>query len=1148
MTRKPWFWLLLTICSVLCLIFSWRFFTLAFPTLDLSIQMSRSEAEKAARQRVAALQLAAPDTLSAVRFYQQNEVQNFIELEAGGADGLKKLITEQAFSIAQWEVRFYKEYDAAHTTLYYTPQGQAYGFKRHLPDQEAGAALTASAARQLAEQHTLRDWQIDLRPGQSKFALAEQSFQTLPNGRIDHYFSYERSDYRLGKQGEGRIRLTLRVAGNQLSEVRHSIKIPESFTRRYDEMRAANNTLAGAASLALGVLYGLGGCGLGLLILWRQHWILSRPAIIWAGLIAFLQCAATLNEIPGSWFDYDSAISTNNFITQQVGMALVSTVANWAMLSVSFMAAESLSRKAFGHLPQFWKLWSPDALHSKQVLGQTVGGYLWVGFDLAFIITFYYLTQRYLGWWSPLDTLIDPDVLATPLPWLPPLANALRAGFWEECLFRAVPLAGAALIGDFLQRRFQGRFGDRRHWLVITLILQALIFGSAHANYAQQPAFARPVELFLPSIIWGLVYLRYGLLPGILFHFLFDLLLMSLPIFITQAPGLALDRGIIIACALLPLALPLWRRFRAGQWQEIPRKLLNQSWQPTGVTAYPGNPSAADSGKGHTIKNNGNPAVWYWLIRVLPLLAGIGLFTWHFLPAPSPKPLPFSVSRINAENLADNALTQRGVRLGSNWHRLSHLSDGYGEGANFIWRQAGANAWQGLAGRYLTPPVWVVRYVRFDGDVVQRAQEWEIHVEDGVDGLGGLGGLGGVTPNRAHIRDIIHRLPESQAGAKLSEQQARTLAQQALAQRFGSTSAALREMSAQETKLSQRKDWHFTFADDAASPTGAARIALHIAGAEVASITRYIHITEEWQRQERARGALMQSVRMGLGLVLVMLILASLLYTLKQGIGKSSVPQRSQWPVILGLLLVLLLGHLNRWQQYAMQLKTDQALTGQLSMNILTLVIGSVLLAFLCASLSQINQIAVHDHKLGDPPAAATPWWPGLALAAVLLGVQSIFMYLVPPERAQIWSFSLLNNAVPAFAALSAGVLDVLLWGNLVAFSLSLLHNFNANFSRHQLPTILILLLVGLAIAMGQNDLSRFLLKGLGIGLLLATLYLTVARFKPMVLVMTWFGLILLGQLKQAWGAPYPEAWVYAGLHVGSLLLTARWWLKDQLK
>jgi membrane protease YdiL (CAAX protease family) len=53
-------------------------------------------------------------------------------------------------------------------------------------------------------------------------------------------------------------------------------------------------------------------------------------------------------------------------------------------------------------------------------------------------------------------------------------------GFWEEALFRAVPIAGAALIGD--------RFGKRNLFIAVAFVVQAIIFGAGHAPYPNQPA------------------------------------------------------------------------------------------------------------------------------------------------------------------------------------------------------------------------------------------------------------------------------------------------------------------------------------------------------------------------------------------------------------------------------------------------------------------------------------------------------------------------------------------------------------------------------------------------------------------------------------------------------------------------------------
>ena len=152
--------------------------------------------------------------------------------------------------------------------------------------------------------------------------------------------------------------------------------------------------------------------------------------------------------------------------------------------------------------------------------------------------------------------LFEPNLLATYFPWLSGVAQSLQAGFWEECLFRAVPLAGAALIGQ--------RLGKRKLCIVIAFILQALIFGAGHANYPSQPAYARLVELIIPSFVFGGIYLTYGLLTSIISHFVFDVVWFSLPLFISTAKGIWIDRAMVILLTLTPLWVVLRARLKKG--------------------------------------------------------------------------------------------------------------------------------------------------------------------------------------------------------------------------------------------------------------------------------------------------------------------------------------------------------------------------------------------------------------------------------------------------------------------------------------------------------------------------------------------------------------------------------------------------------
>ena len=178
------------------------------------------------------------------------------------------------------------------------------------------------------------------------------------------------------------------------------------------------------------------------------------------------------------------------------------------------------------------------------------------------------------GWWSPSDTLANPNILATYFPWFSPLVHALVAGFFEESLFRAVPLATAALIGR--------RFGKERLCIMATLIIQALIFGAAHASYPAQPSYVRIIELFFPSLAFGWLYLMFGLLPGIIAHVMYDVALMALPLFVSSAPGSFINQLIILIAASIPLLIIVLQAWRSGSkfLHSAPLAYKNSSWQP----------------------------------------------------------------------------------------------------------------------------------------------------------------------------------------------------------------------------------------------------------------------------------------------------------------------------------------------------------------------------------------------------------------------------------------------------------------------------------------------------------------------------------------------------------------------------------------
>jgi hypothetical protein len=278
-TRKPAFWIAYATAAAIALVAALRLFPLAIPIVNLDVTMSRSEAIAAARTLADRLHLAPGDARAAARFSHDATTQNYVELEGGGKKAFADLTRGNRYSPYWWEVRLFTLGAIEETIVRFAPDGRAIGFVRRLPEtyvrDPAHKAFDPAAARALAEARARDDWHVDL----TAYHLLEQAQQTQLSGRVDHSFTYEQPQ----PVGEASIRLLLTVAGDELTGIVPFVHVPESFGRRYQALRSANDLIANLAGIGAAVLYGLGGCILAVLWLARKHGLLFRPPIA-AGL------------------------------------------------------------------------------------------------------------------------------------------------------------------------------------------------------------------------------------------------------------------------------------------------------------------------------------------------------------------------------------------------------------------------------------------------------------------------------------------------------------------------------------------------------------------------------------------------------------------------------------------------------------------------------------------------------------------------------------------------------------------------------------------------------------------------------------------------------------------------------------------------
>ena len=1085
--KKPLLWISFIIISAISFAFAFKFFPIAFPIVNITISMDRGQAISASDDLATRFSWGPKTPSTAASFYTDSKAQRFIELDGGGQGAFLQMIQHNWYMPYTWVVRRFSEFDPHETEVYFTPDGKPYGFEETLPEDMMLPAISKKEGLALVQDQLTNSWQVNLEP----YKMIEYAKEIQPNGRIDRSFVFERTDINLE---EGSYRIKTKVSGNKITQVRQFIKIPQTFEYKYRQMRSANESIASAAGMFAYVFYILIGCLFGLFILMRLRWVIWQTPIKWALLVAGLKFLTTLNALPLYWMQYNTENGMQGFLLNIIVQAFSLFFMSFIMNALIFITAESLTRRAFGHQVRLWDSWDSGVANSYTILGYSIGSYLIIGIDMAFLVGFYMISTTYFNWWVPMSQLIDPNVLAYYAPWLYSIASSLSAGFVEEAQFRAIPLAGAALLGD--------RFGKRKWWIFSAFILQAIIFGAAHANYPAQPAYARLVELIVPSFIFGALYLRFGLLTSVIMHFAYDVIWFSLPIFLSTAPGIWTQQLAVLCCTFLPIFIVLYRRWQAGRWQKLSPDAYNGTW------VAPNEPPITTQDVAPTI----HKTLTHKQRSIITGVAICAFAAWLYTTKFSSDAPPLKLYRNEAIQIAQQHLHNQQIAL-DGYEPHAQLKPTFEKKEQvdlqhkYMWQTYERPVYTSLLGTYLNPPHWLVRFLKFDSNLnlTERGELYEALVGASTFGT---------DPNYETL-SWQHKVPENVAGVSLDKTQARKLAQEALME-HGINFEDVYEVSATPKQLPNRVDWTFKFANAIETDTkrGELHTIISIAGDKINHFYQKIHVPEVWKREEQKQRKTTNALTLLCNLLIRMLFIFSMLIALHNWASKKL--QTRTFICSLGFFAILFIIKLiYNWPNIIAQFNTQAPFVQQAFMQM-----GMLSLQFLmrAAIFAFVLSLIIHIKQKFAYKKNENILLIGLTGGLLLSGSWSLIK-LFDPSVEPLWGFyNTLGTWLPWLGYVNSLVLKYLQYT--LAFIVGAVAlNHITNFGKQRLTLATTLCILASLCMHGSTNLdviSYWLSSSIVFGIVLFAVWYTLLRYSiasiPFVFAAT-FSLQILQQI-----------------------------------
>jgi membrane protease YdiL (CAAX protease family) len=255
---------------------------------------------------------------------------------------------------ALWGVRYFRDSQPEEFAVILRPDGSLHSFRHILSEETPGASLRKEEAVARAERFLREEKKLDLK----EWTLVEPSSEKRPH-RIDHTLTWQQNEpldplwaSAAGKADRAYARMNVQVLGDEVTNYRTYVKIPEDWRRKHEEFSLSRTVF----SYVIPTLFFLGLGGTMLILYLKNLKSEAARSIPWrrigfwslGGVFGYLAVFALGNRIAAFLNLYNTAISLKMTFGIFVILAAFGVLFNFGGIAILFGIAWYFASRAFG--------------------------------------------------------------------------------------------------------------------------------------------------------------------------------------------------------------------------------------------------------------------------------------------------------------------------------------------------------------------------------------------------------------------------------------------------------------------------------------------------------------------------------------------------------------------------------------------------------------------------------------------------------------------------------------------------------------------------------------------------------------------------------------------------------------------------------